>query len=192
MDRLSSKSRRNRKKILLIGYIFLLLVAGILVYSYINKGGIFANQESVGKTEGTIDLNRPTKQQIQAGKDVKSTSALNSNKDTSRTDDTTSTGKNNVGVILSSVNQSSGTLVVRTLINKVTTFGVCTLSMTNDRTADRVSVNSRVQALPSSTTCQGFEVPLNSLSSSKTWNLKITFSDDSSQGEVSMEISLQT
>jgi len=75
---------------------------------------------------------------------------------------------------------------VQTFIQAVTNNGQCTLSIT-DSTGKAYSAVTDVQALPSSSTCKGFTIPNDELSSGK-WIIDLRFENESLRGSVVKEM----
>lgn len=98
-----------------------------------------------------------------------------------------SNGLQSVAMSITALNQTSTTLQIRTQINTVTSEGTCNLSLTNG--TQTVTRTSGVQALASVSTCQGFDVPLSSLPPGN-WTAQITFSNTTSTGNVSKQITI--
>lgn len=89
---------------------------------------------------------------------------------------------------ITSANVSSSHLVIRMTIDQyLSNAGNCTLSISNNtstKTYFAPTFNN-----PSSSTCQGFDIPLSELSRGK-WNLKITVDADGKTGIISGEANI--
>lgn len=94
-----------------------------------------------------------------------------------------------VAMRVTSAHQSADSYSIRTLIQYVTSSGNCILTATNG-VGDTYTETSGVQALPSSSTCTGFDIPVSTLSQGE-WQITITFKNDSVQGSTSTEITVQ-
>lgn len=115
------------------------------------------NPTGQNTTDG-INYNSPTKDQKDAGVNTKESTATNSNSTPS-----TSSGDNEtLQVTISALDQDSSVLRVRSLINKISNDGVCTLTLVKGNS--NIIKTSDTQALPSESTCKGFDVPLSELS----------------------------
>jgi hypothetical protein len=75
---------------------------------------------------------------------------------------------------------------VQTLIQTVTNSGLCTIVIT-DSEGKVYRATADVQALPSSSTCKGFTIPVSELSVGK-WNINLQFENDSVRGSVEKEM----
>lgn len=94
----------------------------------------------------------------------------------------------NVTITITASSQNDSVFQTRALINIVTNTGTCTATFTRDGyTTVEKSVD--VQAGPSSTTCKGFDVPLDELASGE-WNMKITFVNDAYAANTSKTIEI--
>ena len=95
-----------------------------------------------------------------------------------------SSGDTKVEITAAYVN--GDTFDIRTLIDRVTASGQCTLSMKSD-SGKSYSASVGVQALPSSSTCKGFSVPMSSLSSG-VWNITVSYVNDGKTSTASKEV----
>lgn len=84
--------------------------------------------------------------------------------------------KKSVNFDITSVNQDGENLVIRTLIQAIVSSGTCNLTMSNDQ-GGKYTSTAEVQPLPSSSTCKGFNVPINQLTQGE-WNIVIEFSNN--------------
>jgi hypothetical protein len=153
-----------------------------------------------GKTTSKV-YSPPTQAQQQAGAKAKQQAENNTNQTpgTSSTQNplstqpaTTPTTKPTVvNLVFSALNQTTNTLQIRTDIESaVTNQGSCSLILTNGN--QTFNQTATVEALASFSTCQGFDVPLTSLSSGN-WTVKVNFSDPSQNltGSVSSIITIK-
>lgn len=69
-------------------------------------------------------------------------------------------------------------LVVRTLLSKVTNEGSCSLSAKTENSGTVYTTSAGVQAVASSSTCKGFDIPVSTLGSG-TWKIIITYTSGS-------------
>lgn len=97
--------------------------------------------------------------------------------------------KSTVGLILSSANKNDPNLQVRAVIQSVTSSGTCTLTLKNQATGATKTYTADVQAMSSTSTCKGFDVPLSDLGSG-TWDLMLVFENSTLRGEASRTIEL--
>lgn len=87
-----------------------------------------------------------------------------------------------------SVNQTQQQLTIRVVINQfLSQNGSCHLTLTKDK--HTVSITAPTIDNPSSSTCEGFDVPLSQLSSGK-WKLQIVIKSGDKQGIINDEVML--
>lgn len=190
---ISSKKQKRLplKRVLIIACIVLLVVIiGALAYAY--KVRLWPFSSSQSSTSKGIDYNAPTKEQSNAtGSTKQSGSAETTGSDPSPepTPSTTPGQKPTVNMTITAANETGGTLYIRTLIETISSSGTCTLSMTGPNSSV-YSTTVGVQANPSTSTCQGFNVPVSSLATGK-WRIVINYSDSSVQASATKDISIQ-
>lgn len=96
--------------------------------------------------------------------------------------------KRSIGAEITSINQDSTELHIRTILQTVTNSGACTITMTH--TDGKVfSQSVDVQALSSSTTCKGFDIQLSELGAGS-WTTLLEFSNDSLTASTSKNITV--
>jgi len=183
------------KKIIIASSIVAAVLVASVTYVYAFNGNIFgwrSHQES----SNTSEYNPATPEQQQSGTDIKD-DTVNEQEDASKpttgTDTPTSpvdqgSAKSTITVDITSVNQTSSTYQIRTLIGAVTNDGECNLSLARNGTV--ISKTSQVSALAKTSTCQGFDIPMSDLTAG-TWQLSLTFSNTSLTGSVTKSIVIQ-
>lgn len=97
-------------------------------------------------------------------------------------------GKSTVTMDITAASVNSGTLMIRTLIEYVTSDGKCTLNMSGPSGA-AYTTTADVQASASSTSCKGFNIPTSSLKSG-VWTIKILFENNDVTGTVVKDITI--
>ena len=180
------------KKVIIPVVVALLFIACLVAYAAITKKGPFAGSQTT-----TTNLNNPSTEQIKAGNTVKQTTIENSDKGTttgsdplpSPTPPATPGDKPTVGMEITAANQDGGLLRVRALIQTLSSSGNCKLAMTGPG-GKIYAANASVQAVASSTTCQGFDIPVSSLGSGN-WKINLTFSNDSYTASASRTVTIQ-
>ncbi len=96
--------------------------------------------------------------------------------------------KRSINAEITSINQSSTELHIRTILQTVTNSGTCTITMTHaDGRVFSQSVD--VQALSSSTTCKGFDIQLSELGEGS-WATVLEFSNDNLSASTSINITV--
>lgn len=184
---IKTTQKDNTKRLIIV---IIILVAAAIVASglYVAYGTNLFNHSK--DTDSTINERAPTNEEVDAGAEIKDES-VNGSKDGSS--DTPAApipqenGKSKVIVSITSSNVNSGTLQVRALIEAVVSNGTCTLTLTKDD--NTITKTSNTQALPSTSTCQGFDIPTSELSSGQ-WTLNLTFNTETYEGNVTTTVSI--
>jgi hypothetical protein len=168
------KIRRPKNKVKaasIIAASVVILAGGVVAAAFYLKLGPFATTEQSAQTE----------KENKTGTDIKKQSVDNSNKGSQTGSDPSpapkpvpGTTKSSVGADITSANQDATYLYVRTLIQAVTSSGTCTLTMTGP-SQKSYSASADVQALPSTSTCKGFDIPLSRLTPGA-WTISVVFS----------------
>jgi len=174
--------KQNRKKWLtasIVTFVVLAALATVYVLFFYRRDAP-QNQETP-EPQPTVNYNPASSDQTSDGNTTKEKIA-ESSKESSI--DTTST----VTVVITSAQSSGQNFMVRTTVDTVNSTGSCTLTM-KDTSGHSYQATAQVQALASSSTCQGFTVPLSSLSSG-TWNVTIKYTDGSTSGQATKEVTL--
>ncbi len=188
MQIIKKRSPKHRKLVIALLCIALLF-AGALVFAYFKDLGPFKNTPP---TE-TVDYNEPSDDQVKEGQDVKQQTIESETKptDSSSGTDTSATSSATGSVAVEITNEprnDNGVLNVKTLIQEVNSSGTCTLTLSKSGQQSVVKT-AKVQALPNSSTCQGFAVDVSKLTSGA-WNLKIEYKSNKSNGSVSQTVQL--
>lgn len=165
------KPKKTKKRIILIILAFLILLSiGGYVYYYQSQ----RNKESTNQTIKD-PINSTVERTIQ-----------NDNKTTIQNEPTDTASKTQLTITY--VNQNENTLHIRTLINSLWANGQCTLSLTKDSVEVKETVN--IEALPSSSTCQGFDIPISKLSIG-TWHTKIVANQNSDTATAEQDVDIK-
>ncbi|MES2876027.1 MAG: hypothetical protein V4678_01000 [Patescibacteria group bacterium] len=161
-----------------------LLSAAALTFAYLD------NRQSATSTDKPDSVVKPdyisdsdaTVEQIEAGSAIKQNSI---------DDNVSGTGNSaeSVDGTITSANQSENAIVIRAVFPVVKSSGTCSLSM-NGPDGKKFSDKVEIQALPSSTTCKGFNVPLSSLSQG-VWAIAITFNASGTTGDATTEVEIK-
>lgn len=188
-----SIKRKGSKKAALIAVIsiVLLLLIGTAAAYYFELGPF-------KPTDSSVNLDEPTEEQKQTGNDIKQNSL-----DQVKDDDKAQAGsdplpdakpidgsdKQSVNAEITTANQDESKLHIRTLIQTITNTGTCTLTMSGPSDAE-YNESVGVQALPSSSTCKGFDIPLDQLSTGQ-WTMNIEFNNNDLVASTSKEIDIK-
>jgi len=185
-------TRKSNKKAIMIVAAVLLLILGSAYGAYHFQVGPFSP-----KSHNSVNLDPASTDQKTTGNDIKQ-STLNqveSGKANTGSDPSPSpqpvegSDKKSVGMEITAANQTDSTLQVRTFIQTITSTGTCTIVMKNSQGMTYTNTVD-TQALSSTTTCKGFDIPLSQLSSGA-WTITINFSNDTLVASTSKEITIK-
>lgn len=182
------KNTKKNKKIIL------LVIGALLVFSTFGVAAwALQNNSKDGGDSQSVNLDSPSDEEIKAGNSIKENSLNQSSSNTSSdpipepTPSEDGTGLT-VDAQITSINKSSSTLSIRTLIQQVTSSGRCELTLSGPNGAT-VSVTSDVQALPNGATCKGFDVPLSDLSTGD-WQVTLKYTNDDIKATASQKVAI--
>ncbi len=185
----NNTSASRKKKIVALIVVIILIAGAGLVYLAVAKKWFFApaHQQKDGKS---INYNPPTNEQKNATGSSKNGTDESQGSDQSPTPtQPTSGGKASIGMTITAANQTNDTLLIRTLIQTISSNGTCTLSMVGPD-GKAYAATAGVQANPSTSTCQGFNVPMSALAPGS-WHITIDFEDSSTKTTASKDVTLQ-
>lgn len=184
--RIRKSTLKNKKLIITIAVVLVASLGGYAAFAATGQLWPFATD-----TVENVDYSIPTKEQQEAGDTTSDQAKDNANsdddlpeKDDDQPTDYTDEGKVNVSI--TSANQNNGQLQIRTLIETVAS-GRCALTLSGSHTVTR---EADTQALASSSTCQGFDVPISELSPG-TWDIKINYRDNNNTGSAQKTITIE-
>ena len=157
--------------------------AGLLITRHYQLWPFQPAPSQPSTTTQQIDYNPPTSDQVTAGAATKEATADNA------VNPTTNQGGSSqpIGVSFTSI-QPGSVVHIRTLIDVVSSTASCTLSMKGPANRE-YSTTVSTQALASSSTCQGFDIPMSSLASGA-WTITVTVTDSDRTGSVVTEKTL--
>lgn len=174
------------KKLIIAAVIIVIATLGWLYYSHHFQKWPFLPTAAATSPANTVNYNKPTDSQTSAGTAIKQQVADQA-KDSGASSLNSSTSPT-VVIDITSANKTASTLAIRTLVQKVTSTGTCSLVM-NGPNGATYSATVGVQALASSSTCRGFDVPLSGLSSGA-WSITINFKDDTDTATTTKEMTI--
>jgi len=166
------------------------LIAAVFAYVYIFNGSILG----WSSTDPSINLDKPTDDQIKSGVKIKNESLKKDKDSSTRTTDKTvapqgtNGSKKAVDIVITAANQNDGVLQVRGLIYDVVGDGLCTLTLSHDE--QLVTKTAEPQAQASVSSCKGFDIPVSELTSG-TWQLTLVYENETMKGSVSKTITIQ-
>lgn len=186
--------RRNtsRKKVMLI-------VVAVVLLLGLTAGTLFALKlwpftQSQNKEVNKIDLSEPSEEVKQAADATKEQTTSGDAKTDSTSDravapETPAGSKAESGLRITSAMQSDSQVIIRTLIPVFTGQGTCDLSMQGPNGAS-YSASASVQAMASSSTCAGFNVPVSELDPGN-WKVTVTLNNDKLSGSDTSEVTVK-
>lgn len=190
--RIQSRRKLNKKLLLSLAAVLVIGVFSWLYYAHHFQSWPFLPPANTDVPTNTVNYGAPTKDQTAAGNSIKEKIANQAKDDSQTTNAPTGSSSQpaTIGMDIISANKSkdSTALTVRTLIQKVTSTGSCTLTMSGPN-GGSYTATAEVQAMASTSTCQGFSVPLAGLAHGS-WQITINFTDGIDSGSASQEKTL--
>lgn len=172
------KNTTNRKRVIIIASavaILVLAVGGYFAYAYFTS-------TDTSKDSG-VNYDEATKDQKDAGNATKEKSIKpaddskpNSGSDQAESPVPQADGKGKVNATMTSANQNGSIVQIRFNLGAVTGTGTCQLTL--KKGSATVTKTAEVQALAGSSTCKGFDIPVDELSLG-TWQIALHFENDS-------------
>lgn len=175
-----SKSKSPLKVIIVLAVILAAVAGAALVYAYTQH----KSENIPGSAQSGVDYNPPSDEQKAAGDQQKEETI---NQTDNGNQGSSGTGQD-IGVSFTALNQSGDQLQIRTLIDTVSSTGVCTLTLVKDGVT--VTKQSDIQAGPTSSTCKGFNVPLSELSPGS-WQVTVQATIGSQKGSATQAYTVQ-
>lgn len=174
-----SKKLSIKKRVVIIAAAVVLaaVIVFVLVFYYNNGHSIKTKND-----QPAINYNPSTSAQQKAGSQTKSGSDDSSSSPQSVPGST----KKIAEVTITAANQNGSTLQIRSLIGAVENTGVCTLSLTSPGKTS-VTKTAGSQALASTSTCQGFDVPVSELTTGA-WHIVINYNSTELTGSATQDI----
>lgn len=183
-----NQQKSHKKRYILLGCAVILLAAlGTLGLMYHN--GIFnknQTQSKQTKAGNTINYDKPTSDQAKAGAQIKQKNADQNYPSGSKgSSSSNSSDTSTLKVQITAASASNGTAYIRSSIDGVYQGGSCTLTLTKG--AQSITKTAAIQALPQSSTCEGFNIPTSQLSPG-TWNIKLAVTVNSQTATTTGEL----
>ena len=176
--KIKNNKKHTKKIAAIITSLSILVLAGIIVAAYLLLAPKDQSRESsTAEQAQEVNLESATEEQKAAGAEIKKNALEEKPNQSSGT----------IEVLITAANQNGNLLQIRTSINGVSNQGTCKLSLTGPTAA--ITREVEIQALASSSTCKGFDIPTSELSKG-TWtiNLDITRGSDSGKASQTVEI----
>jgi cytoskeletal protein RodZ len=178
------------KKALVVAGITLVVAAIALGAMAYTKTGLFAvnsQQSSASNASNNTAADAPSDNTDTNNTDENTTPTEKTPVDNQPTDNGSTTPKNTVTASITAANQNGDTLQIRTLIESVDTKGTCSLTLLKGNS--KVTRSADIQALASSSTCKGFDIPTSALSPGE-WELTITVKLTNKQATLTKTITI--
>lgn len=173
---IKTRSSPHKKAWLIISAIILtLLLSAGIIYAILNKSALKIDTKGSSSTVNTVNYSGPTAEQSNPTIDSQG----------SAQSDTTDT----LDVTITSANQNSGVLQVRSLVTPLIGVGTCALRLERSGYTSIVKTAS-TQNLSSSSTCQGFDIPIATLSSGA-WAITLTVTSAGTSGKATSEVTIE-
>lgn len=187
---IKNKNKKNIKKVVILlalATLLVTLISGIILEKLhiINLFNSTTSQQTTPEPLNStkIDTNPATNEQINNGNTTKTSPKSDTPQQPTVTDGNT---KKAVSLTISSVNQNGSTLQIRVLVGADENTGTCTLTLSSAGRST-VTETAGTQALASTSTCKGFDVPTSELSIG-TWHALISYESPDLTGTVSQDV----
>lgn len=175
--------QKPRKKQLILGLGTTVLLIGAVAAGVLYHNGAFSNDQThptQTKGSNSINYDKPTSDQTKAGAQIKQQNAdKNYSSGSQSSGSSSSSSASGLKVQITAATVTGGTAYIRSNIEGVYQGGTCTLTLTKG--AQTVTKTATVQALPQSSTCEGFNIPTSQLGTG-TWNIELSVTIGSQTG----------
>lgn len=175
------KTKKNNRLLLVIVLAIILVIgaATAIAFAFVHKSEQNPTAEPESNNLNNVDYSPPTNEQKEAARDTNS-----------KTDDPTTPPQGaQLPVTFTALNQYDSQLQARVLIGEVIGSGACTLTMEKDGETT-IRNTADLQALPSSSTCKGFNVPTSNIAKG-TWKVRVTVESNGRTGSVEKEVDIK-
>lgn len=184
-----NKSSTTKKVLLTSLVLALVAVGGYAAYAALYKNSSSASSDG-------INYKKPTSAQVEAGNNAKKQAVQNDSQSSSSTGSSSNpkvdsgnntSQSNDLKTQITAASVEGNMLYVRNNINGIYQQGTCDITLTKD--GKTVSKSAGVQALPQSSTCKGFNIPVSELSSG-VWNitLRVTINGQSASDSRTVKV----
>jgi hypothetical protein len=188
--KITQSNNTKRNTLVSLAVILFLGVLGTAAAYYYKIGPFTSN------VDDSINLDKPSEDELKSGSGAKQ-QAVDSDKNKSQPGSDPvpnpqpieNSNKKSVHTEITAANQDESLLHIRTLIQTVASSGTCTLAMTGPE-GKTYTATAAIQSLPSSSTCKGFDIPLDNLSPG-TWTIKIDFSNDELTASANKDVTIK-
>lgn len=183
--KLSSHRRRNYKFIFVILGIIVLCAGGGVAFALLTHKADTSSDDSIGAPASSV--RNPVEQTDEINADTEKEDTFN------EVPQYEGENPNNLGSITGIINYTSvidGNLLVRVSIDQFLSAGTCKLTLSAEGAKDYTAEAPIVQVGGTTSSCDGFDIPVAELSASPKWNINIVLSSDNKTGLIVGEASL--
>lgn len=175
------KNVSNKRIYIFIALAVFLIAAAVAAYTYVQSNQSSQRTAENSKQSDDINYEKPAPEQIETGNDKKTETI---EKDTASPQPTSS-----LNISITASQQNGDVFQIRTLIDNAIANGTCQIDLTQG--SKKVTRTAPLQALASSSTCQGFDIPTSDLGVG-TWNFTLSATTaDGKKGESSRAIEVK-
>jgi hypothetical protein len=184
------KKSSSKKTLITLATVALVLLISAASYAYYKYSHV--TPKTTPGSSSKVNYGPATSDQQKAGQNTKNLTATDGvtgkpKPPGSQDSQPPATTGDTVPVIITAANQNGSTLSVRSLIEIVTSEGSCTLILT--RGSDDIKNTSGIQALATSSTCKGFDIPTTTLSPG-VWHIELDVMTNGKSGSASKDITI--
>lgn len=167
------KQRHSKKKILIIASLLAVSVLACSYYFYsVNNKNKSINQTQNNQQVDKVNYDPPTSEQVDNGTAIKKDSV---DKSSGKSKTESPAVSSEITITVAQKSNDGKYLQIRSYVNIVDTTAKCTLSLTNN--SKTISRNVDVQTSASISSCKGFDISIDELSTG-TWQMEIKYEGD--------------
>lgn len=190
--RIQKKNRFTKKKLIITTAVILSLILGLVGYFLLSANQSAekpeSNQKRHSSNQTSSSSENPTSSTSQADSAANAPVSREEEKEISLPYEGESVNEaQSLSGAITYNGVSGDNLVIRTSINQYLSTGTCALSITNgSRTITRTS---NIIANPSSSACEGFDIPTSEVGSGS-WDISVTLSSGDRSGTLTGKVSI--
>ncbi len=178
----------KNKKLLTLVLILLLIGLVLFILEKTKVTNFYENTPASNTTttnQPTINLDPPTEEEAKAGDEIKEDIIKNEAAQQQKpTDD-----KTKAEVVIVDSTQYDNEIEVRAFVSNVIKDGTCTFVFTNG--SEKITKTMPAPADASSTPCMTLVVPRTEFSKTGTWNLTVSYANDTASGSATSTVGVQ-
>jgi len=182
--------KKSSKKPLIITLAVLLVVGAGIVTFFLLKNQSSADEQQVQQQTDSTNETTPSESESLSPTESSQDSATphESEKDiTPSYEGSDANASQDLTGVINYASVVNYTLTIRTTINQALNSGTCQLTLTNG--SKTVTKTSQITQNPSSSACDGFDIPTSELGSG-TWNITITLTSDNRTGTLTSTVDI--